>query len=608
MHNAAETNLGRAMAESGMSDYRRFHSWSVKERAAFWEMAIGKLGIVFARNGEKILDDTGGAENARWLPGCEMNITESCFRAGPDRAAILFHREGKSGVGRVTAGELEELAARFAGGLARHGLRPGDGVALYMPMNVECVAAYLGVIRAGCRVVSIPDSFSPDEAARRLEIGNALCVVTVASYLRGGRRIPLYEKVVAAGARKAVVVGTNGEKPTLREEDVPWEEFLAPPGSGAAVRPADAEEVTNILFSSGTTGTPKAIPWTHLTPIKCAMDGFFHHDIHAGDVVAWPTNIGWMMGPWLIYASLINGAAMALYEGAPTGEEFLRFVGDAGVTMLGVVPSLVRAWRAAPFPKDADWSALRLFSSTGEPSGKDDYRWLMDLPGRKTPVIEYCGGTEIGGGYITGTVVQESVPTEFTTAALGLDFVVLDGDGKPVLPGDSGEVFLIPPSIGLSTKLLNADHHEIYYAGCPPGPGGVMLRRHGDRILCLEGGRYRAEGRADDTMNLGGIKVSSLELERVLVEDPSIGECAAVSVRPGGGGPEKLVLFVVPAADGAKIDAGALRVRANRLLAERLNPLFHAAELIVVNELPRTASQKLMRRSLRDRAGNRPAR
>ncbi len=167
------------------------------------------------------------------------------------------------------------------------------------------------------------------------------------------------------------------------------------------------------------------------------MDGHFHHDIQRGDVVAWPTNIGWMMGPWLIYATLINRGCIALYEGLPTGRGFVDFVNAAGVGMLGVVPSLVRAWRDSGACDGVDWSRINTFSSTGEPSNRHDYLWLMSRTGYRAPVIEYCGGTEIGGGYLTGTVVQPASPASFSTAALGLDLVVLDEEGKPV-PGWRG--------------------------------------------------------------------------------------------------------------------------------------------------------------------------
>ena len=163
------------------------------------------------------------------------------------------------------------------------------------------------------------------------------------------------------------------------------------------------------------------------------MDGHFHHDIRPGDVVAWPTNIGWMMGPWLIYAALLNRACIALYEGLPGGPDFARFIERAGVSMLGVVPSLVRAWRESDACADADWSRIEVFSSTGEPSNRRDYLWLTSLTGHRAPVIEYCGGTEIGGGYVTGTAVQPASPSTFTTPALGLDIVIIGDDGVPLV-------------------------------------------------------------------------------------------------------------------------------------------------------------------------------
>ncbi|HEX9708476.1 MAG TPA: AMP-binding protein, partial [Candidatus Thermoplasmatota archaeon] len=352
-----------------------------------------------------------------------------------------------------------------------------------------------------------------------------------------------------------------------------------------------------ILFSSGTTGTPKAIPWTHLTPIKCAMDGHFHQDIHTGDVVAWPTNIGWMMGPWLIYATLVNGATIALHTGAPNTRDFCLFVEEARVTMLGVVPALVRAWRSQEATRGLDWSGLRCFSSTGEASNQEDYLWLMAQTGYQAPVIEYCGGTEIGGGHITGTLVQPASPATFTTPALGLDFVILDDDGRLVPEGEMGTLYLVPPSVGLSERLLNRDHDEEYYNGAPRGPSGEVLRRHGDAVLRLGKGFYRAEGRADDTMNLGGIKVSSAELERVVDADPAVAQSAAVGVPPPSGGAEELVLFIVPR---ERIDdPGRLRMRLQERISQELNPLFRVRDIVPIDALPRTASNKVMRRELR---------
>ncbi len=591
------SNLGRLMRDRGVANYEALHRWSVDDRATFWEQASRRVGVVWAREPEAMLDASGGAEHPVWAPGARLNIVDSCFTGPGDAPAILSGRESSERLDVLTFAELLRLSERVAGGLCRMDCRAGDAVALYMPMTAECVAAYLGILRAGCRAVSIADSFSSAELRKRLDIGNAVAIVTVDRFRRAGKTVAVMDKVREAEAPRAIVIdldtGDLGAK--LRDGDLRWEEFLGPDDAFPAVE-ADPHDTINVLFSSGTTGTPKAIPWTHLTPVKCAVDGHFHQDIRPGDVVAWPTNIGWMMGPWLIFASLINGATIALFEGAPSGADFVRFVERTGVTVLGVVPSLVRAWRNLDDPWPADWNRVRVFSSTGEPSNRRDYLWLMSRSEYRAPVIEYCGGTEVGGAYITGTVVQSASPSTFTTPALGLDLAILDDRGCPVTEGQEGEVFLVPPSIGLSQRLLNRDHHEAYHAGVPEGSEGQVLRRHGDRLTRLARGCYRAQGRADDTMNLAGVKVGSLEIERAPEGHEAVRACAAIGVQPGGEGAERLVVYVVP---GGEAEREKLKRELGTRLARKLNPLFRVHDLVITDSLPYTATNKLMRRKLK---------
>jgi len=592
------SKVGRLMADLDLDSYDVLHRWSVEHRDDFWSRVIVELGIDFERSPDVTLDPAHGPTDPRWLPDARINIADSCFLADSCVTAIVQGREGTDADRYVTYGELNAMVNRVAHGLSDHGFGPGARIALYMPMTVECIAAYLGIVRAGCAVVSIADSFAPKEIKRRLEIAQADGIVTVDEFSRGGRTIAMYDKVCQARAPRAIVI--NDEEttfPLLRSGDLLWSNFLGDSAPFASVTAAPTA-VTNVLFSSGTTGDPKAIPWTHLTPIKCAMDGRYHQDIGRGGIVCWPTNIGWMMGPWLIYATLINRGCIALYEGLPSGSAFATFVERAGVSMLGVVPSLVRSWRESDACVDADWSRIETFSSTGEPSDRHDYLWLSSLTGHRAPVIEYCGGTEIGGGYVTGTVAQPASPSTFTTPALGLDFVILDDEHQPVPTGQEGEVFLIPPSIGLSQTLINRDHEAVYHEGCPSGPSGELLRRHGDQIARLPHGFFRAQGRADDTMNLGGIKISSLELERVMDRLPAVSEAAAVAVRPSGEGAELLVVFAIATKD---VDPDQLLSELRRTISKELNPLFKIHDLVLVDSLPRTASNKLMRRRLRDR-------
>ncbi len=228
-----------------------------------------------------------------------MNIVDSCFSAPAERPAVVTRKEGSTELAVTTYGQLEEQVNRVAKGLTDHGFSVGDRIALYMPMTLECVAAYLGIIRAGCCAVSIADSFSSEELGKRLELAGAKGLITVDTQTRCGKKLPMYSKAVEAGAPKAVVIPEGSElSDSLREGDLTWQQLVDNDGNCEKIT-GDPYQPVNILFSSGTTGTPKAIPWNHLTPIKAAMDGHLHQDIRPGEVVAWPTNIGWMMGPWL---------------------------------------------------------------------------------------------------------------------------------------------------------------------------------------------------------------------------------------------------------------------------------------------------------------------
>jgi len=605
----SKSNIGRAMGELKIAGFQQFHQWSVQHYSEFWKYMIRRLGIRFKIPYQGIVDLSQGVTKPRWLPQAELNIVDSCFQAagGPggrgsaahlspagDGAAIIFQNH-QDEIDSISINVLQDLTNRVANGIFQSGFEPGDALSIIMPMSPESVAIYLGIIKAGCLVVSIADSFAPSEIEKRLRLAHGKAIFTQDVVQRAGKQLPLYEKIITESASRAIVLPERDDLAVpLRPGDLSWQDFLSDDANFESVS-CSPHAHTNILFSSGTTGDPKAIPWTHTTPIKCAADGYLHQNIQPGDIIAWPTNLGWMMGPWLIYASLLNRSTIALYPDAPTQRGFGQFIQDAQVTMLGVVPSLVKIWKSSKCMQGLDWSAIKVFSSTGECSNTEDMLYLMSLAGYK-PIIEYCGGTEIGGAYITGTVVQPSAPTTFTTPAFGLDFVILDENGEEV---DNGEVFLNTPSMGLSTELVNKDHHQVYYEGTPKGLENQILRRHGDQIEKLPGGYYRAHGRADDTMNLGGIKVSSAEIERILNQLDGIQETAAIAINANEG-PSQLVIYACLLPNNPREKSEWLE-KCRKAVKQKLNPLFKIHDVVIVDILPRTASNKIMRRKLRTR-------
>lgn len=587
------SNIYKMMQAHHFTSYPDFWRWSVAEKESFWSETVDRLGIRFKQRFTKILDVSEGVENAKWLLDAKFNIVDSCFQNTDETTAIIFQKPNGL-LQKVAQKELKNLVDRIANGLTDLGVGPGDTIAIDTAMTLEAVAIYLAAIKAGVIVATIADSFSATEIAVRLKITGPKLIFTQDVLLRGGKKLPLYQKVMEADAPRAVVIKMTELEPKLRKGDLFWEAFISDNTNFQSVVSGPDDTIT-VLFSSGTTGEPKAIPWTHTTPIKSASDGYYHHNIQINDVVCWPTNLGWMMGPWLIFATLINKGVIALYYDAPLGPNFGKFVQNAKVNMLGVVPSIVKNWMASKCNENLDWNSIKCFSSTGEVSNPTEMEYLMGL-GNHKPVIEYCGGTEIGGGYVTSTMIQENIPSTFSTQALGGAFVLLDQDGNSV---DKGEVFLVPPILGLSSRLLNRDHHKVYFKDTPTFQG-TRLRRHGDQLQRLGNDYYKAMGRMDDDMNLGGIKVSSVQIEAVVNQLEFVKESAAIGISPKGGGPSELVIYYVESASGIPWIERLNLV--NQIIRKELNPLFKAIKLIPLESLPRTASNKVMRRMLRDQA------
>ncbi|KAL2507972.1 putative acyl-activating enzyme 18 [Forsythia ovata] len=620
------TNLGRIMESHGprllgalykdpITSFRQFHKFSVQHPEIYWSIILNELSLNFSVAPKCILDTSNKSKHGgTWLPGSALNIADCCLQSNKylkkqdDSLAIVWHNEGRDDhkLEHMTLKQLREEVMLVANALDAT-FTKGDAIAVDMPMTATAVIIYLAIVLAGFIVVSIADSFAANKIATRLFVSKAKAIFTQDFIVRGRQKFPLYSRVVQAGPYKVIVVPATGNDIDvhLRNQDLSWKAFLSSvhhlPRSNyysPVYQPIDS--VTNILFSSGTTGDPKAIPWTHLSPIRCAADGWTHTDLQAGDIFCWPTNLGWVVGPILLYSCFLTGATLALYHGSPLGRGFGRFIQDAGVTILGTVPSLVKTWKSTRCMEGLDWTKIKSFCSGGEASNIDDDLWLSSRAYYK-PIVECCGGTELSSAYVQGNLLQPHAFGAFSSASLSTGFVILNESGLPY-PDDQaciGEVGLFPRYMGATDRLLNADHDEVYFNGMPVYKG-MQLRRHGDIIKRTIGGFLVVQGRADDTMNLGGIKTSSIEIERVCDRaDDSVLETAAVSIAPSNGGPELLAIFVV-LKTGFKIQSDVLKLKFSRSIQTKLNPLFKVSFVKVIPVFPRTASNKLLRRVLRD--------
>lgn len=587
-------NLTKVMDQLGLHQYKELHHFSVTQKKQFWQTTLTQLNIQFQKTYEDIVNLEQGNEFPKWLPGAQLNIVASCFQHDPNEIAVISQSE-TGHAHKMTYGKLDHLSSQIAGSLQKMGFVPGDVIGIALPMHAYSVAIYLGIIKAGCIVCAIAESFVSNEIATRLNITHAKAVFTQDVFVRNHKELPLYSKVVAAHSQMNIVFSyrPHSERDALQANDLYFDDFLQASDNFHSVY-ANPEDPITYLFSSGTTGEPKAIPWNHTTPIKCGSDAFYHLNLQKGDRLSWPTSFGWMMGPFVVFAALINGATIALFEGSPSIPQFAEFLESHQVTHLGVVPSLVKTWRSSKLLENISLKHLKVFSSTAECSNIEDMFYLSWLAGFK-PIIEYCGGTEIGGAYISGTVVEPCAPSTFTTPTLGLDFVLLDDTSQPSY---IGEVALIPPSFGLSLTLLNRNHHAVYFADMPSINGYPLLRRHGDEIEKVDEQFFRALGRMDDTMKLSGIKISSAEIERTLDALNITQETAAIAIPPPGGGPMLLIIYAV--AHQETPEKEKLFQAMQTAIKTQLNPLFKIHDVVLIEQMPRTASNKVMRRVLRD--------
>ncbi|KAL5210603.1 hypothetical protein ABZP36_006226 [Zizania latifolia] len=619
-----QTNLGRLMEAFGpkllgssykdpISSFHLFHKFSVEHQEVYWSMVLKEISVKFQQEPKSILDTSDKSrKGGTWFQGAVLNIAECCLLPWPslnrtdDSTAIVWRDEGLDDypVNRMSLKELRSQVITVATALDTM-FQKGDRIAIDMPMTYNAVIIYLAIILGGFVVVSIADSFAPQEIGTRMSVSKAKAIFTQDFIIRG-KKVPLYSRVVQGTSSKAVVIPATGGllEVALRNGDMSWKDFLSCAARRSSIYSPvyqSVDALTNILFSSGTTGEPKVIPWSQLSPMRCTADTWAHLDFQPQDIGCWPTNLGWVMGPAILYSCFLSGVTLALYHGSPLGRGFCKFVQDAGVSVLGTVPSLVKSWKAGNFTEGLDWSKIRVLATTGEASDIDDNLWLSSRAFYK-PIIECCGGSELASAYIQGSLLRPQAFGAFSGASMSTKFVILDEQGTPY-PDDvpcAGEVGLFPLYFGATDQLLNYDHNKVYFDGMPIY-NGRQLRRHGDIIQRTVGGYYIVQGRADDTMNLGGIKTSSVEIERICNRaDEGLLETAAVSIKPAGGGPEQLAVLAVLKDRSAPYDPNLLKSKFQRAIQKNLNPLFKVSYVKVVPEFPRTASNKLLRRVLRD--------
>nr|MBP7693873.1 AMP-binding protein [Anaerolineales bacterium] len=466
-------HLTRFMARHGLADYAALLRRSTADIAWFTTAVLEYLDIQFAAPYQQVLDLSRGPRWPRWCVGGRLNIVQTCLDrhfAVPrqaNRPALLWEDEAGH-TRRLSYADLHREVNHCANALRQLGFRKGDALGLFMPMTPEIVIAFLAIIKIGGVVLPLFSGFGAEAAASRLNDASAAGLITADGFFRRGHLVPLKPVADAAAAqvptlREVLVVRHTGNPVEMKGGRDHWWHDEVPEQSGfAETEIMEAEDPLMIIYTSGTTGRPKGAVHTHCGfPVKAAQDMAFHMDVHgpeadaAGDSILWLTDMGWMMGPWLVFGSLILGATLCLYDGAPDypgPDRLWALVERHALTHLGLSPTLVRAlsqYGEAPVRQHA-LTSLRIFASTGEPWNPAPWQWLFQTVGQgRRPIINYTGGTEIAGGIISANPLLPLKPCAFSAACPGMDVDVVDEAGQPVR-GQVGELVIRQPWIGMT--------------------------------------------------------------------------------------------------------------------------------------------------------------
>jgi acetyl-CoA synthetase len=604
----AQSRLKQFMDHYELATFDELLRYSTSDLDWFWDTTLKFLDIRFYQPYSQVVDLSKGLEWAQWCVGGVLNIVHNCLdkRLGTPaehKPALIYESEaGRTQT--LTYGQLYREVNKTANALRSLGLGKGDAIGLFMPMVPEIVIALLAIAKIGGIILPLFSGYGEAAIISRLMDAEAKALFTADGFYRRGQVVPM-KGIADEAARHVptlqhllVLKRVGASVPMQDGRDRWWHALIDWQTDQAYTEHTAAEDPLMIIYTSGTTGQPKGALHTHCGfPVKAAQDMAFGLDLHDDEVLYWLTDMGWMMGPWLVFGTLLLGATMLIYDGAPdypAPNRLWSLVERHRVTALGISPTLVRALiRYGDEPiKQHDLSSLRKFASTGEPWNPDPWLWLFNTVGQgKLPIINYSGGTEISGGIVMGNVLLPLKPCAFSAPLPGMAADVVDEEGRSVR-GQVGELVIRQPWIGMTRGFWrNPDRYiETYWSRFP------HVWVHGDWAAIDDDGLWYILGRSDDTIKVAGKRLGPAEVESILVSHPSVSEAAAIGVPDDLKG-QSVVCFCVLKPDAAATDD--LREELKDLVAAELGKPLKPQDIKFVTDLPKTRNAKVMRRIIR---------
>src|SRR5213080_1227326 len=601
------SRLWRFMRKHECATYPQLCERAARDPDWFWDALTKELGIVWSAPYRAVMDTSSGLPFTRWFPDGLLNAYDSAVlrhrRSDPDSVALIGETEAGT-VRQLTYAQLENAVEQTAAGLRAIGVERGVAVGLYLPLVIENAVALLACTKLGAVAVPLFSGFGAEAIRQRLADADARVLITADAAVRRGRTVPMLPVAAQAAdglpqLQRLVVVNCAGGGVSLRRDlDIPWEDLVRPDRDRVPTEPMASDEPLMLLYTSGTTGRPKGTVHGHAgLPIKSAQDWALGMDVRPGERVMWITDMGWVMGPLLVFGSLMLGGTAVFYDGAPDHPNPARVWAVAerqGVTHLGISPTLTRVLMAAgePAVPPSPISSLRVLASTGEPWTPEAWTWLFEVVGRaQVPIINYSGGTECGGGLVSGNVLTPSRPGSFAGPIPGIDAAVFNEQGQPV-SGEVGELVVRQPYLGMTLGFWKDPQRylDTYWSRWP----NVWM--HGDWAMIDPDGLWYILGRSDDTIKVAGKRVGPAEVEAAALDGTDVAEAAAVGVPDPLKG-QSVVVFAVARPDA---DPGPIPSAVSRSVERSLGKPFKPAAVHVIPRLPKTRNGKILRRVFRN--------
>ena len=586
------------------------------DRLAFWETQAREL--TWDQPWDTVLD--WQVPYAKWFVGGKLNASVNALDRHVAQGRgnrVAFHFEGEPGDTRtITYSDLLVDVKKAANALTEIGVRAGDRVAIYMPMIPEAAVAMLACARIGAAHSVVFGGFSADALLSRIQDADAKLVITADGGFRKGAAFALKPAVDEAlkgktNVEKVLVVKRTGQETAWNNAtDMWWHEIVDRQSAEHVAESFDAEHPLFILYTSGTTAKPKGI--FHTTGGYLTQAAFTHRavfDLKPETDVYWCTaDVGWITGhSYVVYGPLINGATQVIYEGTPDtphkGRMF-EIIAKYGVTILYTAPTLIRTWMkwGDEFPQAHNLSTLRLLGSVGEPINPEAWMWYREvIGGNRCPIVDTWWQTETGAIMISPLPgVTSTKPGSAMSAIPGISTKVVDDNGVAVPNGHGGYLILDKPWPSMLRGVWGEDqrYRENYWSRFD----GIYFA--GDGAKLDNDGAIWLLGRVDDVMNVSGHRISTTEVESALVSHEAVAEAAVVGAADEMTG-QGIVAFVIlrTGIEHANGDALVKELRAH--VTKEIGAIARPRQIMVVNELPKTRSGKIMRRLLKDVAENR---